>query len=450
MKMCEKKKLKLNNAGMSLIELLVAIAIISVAILPLLYAFVNVAKTNARAREVQQSTTLAHTVMENCKAYSFGDIEAQMLSGTFLEGVSSAQTDQVGTTFYMTNVPLENQFCDVALEFVPRGINGDTTSSFDIIDTKSMNPYLDAVFTAQGSKCVVDNLTAAECDHNAYLSAFENIAAAIATESGNEVNLSTSYIESSFKDVYDLNYGSFSIERETYIRLYEVSGVERVEVVVRYRYHLNNDKYTYRHVDVDGNVTDYEWSYNEAANENVLEYTFIIYENSDTGDHSAKVENVYLFYYPAYQGALSMYPFLSDYIQISNDLADGNAPDSRQINFYLIKQKNPAYPDSSLQTLESGYEVTVKGYNTGSADPDINLYHNFAENLGGGATTALQSTWFNNITTVNDDYVNTENKVLIYDVDLKIYDAGSYNITTHTLEAGAQPVLTMEGTTLDW
>ncbi len=453
MKNCEKKRLKLNNAGMTLIELLVAIAIMAVALVPLLYAFVNVAKYNARARELQQTTTLGQTIMENCKAYSYDDITGQMSSGTFLDGVTSAQTDQVGTTFYMTNVSIENQSYDVVLEFTPRGINGDTTSSFDIIDTTTMNPYLDAVFTAQGTKSHPGDLTAAECDHNAYLAAFEAISAGIETMTKTElgdakkVTLSTSYIESSFKDIYDPNYGSFNIERETYIRLYDLGGEDRVEVVIRYTFHLNNNKYTYKYVDAAGNPKDYVWTYNEALNENELQYEFQIYNNYDIHDpvnHPAQVENVYLFYYPAYQGTLSMYPFLSDYIQISNDLT------GRDLNFYLIKQKNPAYPDSSLQTLESSYEVTVKGFRTGGGDAEINLYHNFDVNLGGGSTTALDPTWFNNITTVNDDYVQTENKILMYDVDLKIYDAGSYNMTTHVLDAAAQPVFIMEGTTLNW
>ena len=145
-----------------------------------------------------------------------------------------------------------------------------------------------------------------------------------------------------------------------------------------------------------------------------------------------------------------MYPFTSDYIQITNDLSDGAG--GREFNFYLIKQKNPAYPDSSLVTLENSYEVTVKGYKAGGGDTDTNVYHNFDENLGGGSTTALDPTWFTNITAVNDEYVDQDNtnKALMYDVKLKIYDANSYDMASHTLKVGAQPVFTMDGTTLDW
>ena len=230
---------------MTLIELLIAIAIMAVALVPLLYAFVNVAKYNASARELQQTTTLGHTIMENCKAYSLKEIDTQMKTDNgFLDGVLKSQVDSQGTTYYLTNVSLENRKYDISLEFIPRGINGDSTTDFNIIDTTSMNPYLDAVFTAQGTKSHPDDLTAAECDHNAYLSAFETIAAAIEQQTKTElgdagkVSLTTSYIESSFKDVYDPNYGSFSIERESFIHLYDLGGEDRVRVVIRYRFQL--------------------------------------------------------------------------------------------------------------------------------------------------------------------------------------------------------------------
>lgn len=456
MKNLKNKRVKLNNAGMSLVELLIAMAIMAVAIIPLLFAFVNMAKYNGRARELQQTTVLAQTVMENCKAYSYETIEGQILStGTFLPGVSVTSADQVGTTFHMINVPLENQKYDVELQFTPRGINGDSTTSFDLIDTKSMNPYLDAVFTAQGSKTIVEDITAAECDHNAYLAAFEKISAAIALQTKNElgdankVTLSTSYIENSFKDSTDPNYGSFSIKREIYIHLWPSGAVDRIDVTYRYTFLLNGGKYTYEYVDAAGDPKDYVWSY--SGTENEIEYHFSIYNNYDYED-SAKVENVYFFYYPAYQGNLSMYPFISDYIQVSNDLKDETG-NQREMNVYLIKQKNPAYTDTNLGILESNYQVSVKGWNSYGTDPKVNVYHNFDENLGDLSTTALSPGWFTNITTANTDYVdeyNVSDDTLMYDVNIKIYDAGSYNLGAHAYNAGVQPVLTMDGTALDW
>ena len=82
------KKRKLNNSGMTLVEIIVAIALLSIAIVPLMYAFVNVARFSGKARGLQQETVIAYTVMENCKALSAEEIEEQMTNGTFLAGMT--------------------------------------------------------------------------------------------------------------------------------------------------------------------------------------------------------------------------------------------------------------------------------------------------------------------------------------------------------------------------
>ena len=64
------KKLHKNHKGMSLVELIIAVTIMSVAIAPLLYAFAHSAKYNAKAKRVQRATSAAQTVMENIKAYN--------------------------------------------------------------------------------------------------------------------------------------------------------------------------------------------------------------------------------------------------------------------------------------------------------------------------------------------------------------------------------------------
>ena len=61
---------KLNNVGMSLVEVIIAMAILSVVILGVLHSFVYSARLNARSRERQQTMAAAQTVMEYFKAYS--------------------------------------------------------------------------------------------------------------------------------------------------------------------------------------------------------------------------------------------------------------------------------------------------------------------------------------------------------------------------------------------
>lgn len=79
MKTWRRRNRKLNNAGMSLVEVIVAIAILSIVILPVLHTFVSSAMYNARARSRQQTTAAAQTVLENFKAYSVKEICKQFV-----------------------------------------------------------------------------------------------------------------------------------------------------------------------------------------------------------------------------------------------------------------------------------------------------------------------------------------------------------------------------------
>ena len=73
MKKCEKGR-KLNNRGMSLIEILVAIIILAVVTGPLLHSFVTAIKLNSKAKEQQRVITAAQSIMEGFKAYTLEEL----------------------------------------------------------------------------------------------------------------------------------------------------------------------------------------------------------------------------------------------------------------------------------------------------------------------------------------------------------------------------------------
>jgi len=465
MKMFKKKSLKLNNAGMTLIELLVAIAIMAVALAPLLYAFVNVARYNARAREVQQTTTLAHTVMENSKAYSMEEISTQMSSGTFLTGVTAAQTynDIATGTYYMTNVAVEGENYDIALKFTPRGVNGDATTSFDIIETPNMNKYLDAVFTPEGTILPLSingvpygDVAVADMDQIAYIYALQTISDRMeaVTEAdlgtGNGVVLTESQIEDSFKNNYagNPNYDKFKCSRKTVIWLADMGSFEAVEVRISYTFNTADGNFYYKHTMPNGTERTYTCLASTTA-----EADDFIYTNSQSNDpsHPTQVENVYFFYYPGYNtygSTGSVFPFVKDEFLVSNTISDGTR---EPINVYLLKQKNPAYNDTNLGILEANYKTYVDSYYSPGVSSGTNIYHNFDVNLGGGGNPPYdESTWFKSDLNVMPELIETDSKILMYDIELRLYDAGAYDMASHVLDPAAQPVLSMDGTTLDW
>lgn len=74
MRFRRKQGRKLNNAGMSLVEVVVAIFILAVVTTTILSIFVFTIRLNARSRTRQQTTAAAQAVMENFKAYSVREL----------------------------------------------------------------------------------------------------------------------------------------------------------------------------------------------------------------------------------------------------------------------------------------------------------------------------------------------------------------------------------------
>ena len=63
------KEEQLNNEGFSLVELLIAIVILSIIVVPLLHSFVTSARTNAKSRNTMHATAIAEDVMEQFEAH---------------------------------------------------------------------------------------------------------------------------------------------------------------------------------------------------------------------------------------------------------------------------------------------------------------------------------------------------------------------------------------------
>lgn len=71
------KKKELNNQGVTLVELLVAVAIIGIIVGPFLHAFVSSIQTNSKARNSLRATTVAQDIVEGIKAYEIEELGYQ-------------------------------------------------------------------------------------------------------------------------------------------------------------------------------------------------------------------------------------------------------------------------------------------------------------------------------------------------------------------------------------
>ena len=65
---------KLNNKGFSLLEVLVAVIILSIVSIPIIRSFATVAKTNANAKMLLRATDAAENMMENLEYRTLDEI----------------------------------------------------------------------------------------------------------------------------------------------------------------------------------------------------------------------------------------------------------------------------------------------------------------------------------------------------------------------------------------
>ena len=63
-----------SNKGFSLIEIIVAVAILAIIVLPLLNAFVASSKMNAMSKNKLMAIEIAKNIMEEVKGYNLADI----------------------------------------------------------------------------------------------------------------------------------------------------------------------------------------------------------------------------------------------------------------------------------------------------------------------------------------------------------------------------------------
>lgn len=84
---------QLNNEGFSLIELLIAIVILAIIVVPLLHSFVTSARTNAKSRNTMHATAIAEDVMEQFEAHTLEEMADTYEAATPTGFTNSVQKD---------------------------------------------------------------------------------------------------------------------------------------------------------------------------------------------------------------------------------------------------------------------------------------------------------------------------------------------------------------------
>lgn len=89
-----------QNKGFTLVEVLIAMTILAIIVVPLLHAFVTSSRTNAKAKQLMKATTLAQNVMEELKANSIEEIARQFNSSSERTYTTNKSLTGMAKTFW--------------------------------------------------------------------------------------------------------------------------------------------------------------------------------------------------------------------------------------------------------------------------------------------------------------------------------------------------------------
>jgi len=411
------KRIKKNNSGMTLVELLVAMAIFAAAIVPMLYAFVFSTGYNFRAQQTMQSTGIAQAIFERAKApgYVAENIRAQLQNGTFITSYdpNNAATQPFTYSGVSGGTGPEWWFYDVKAtrtngEAVDQG-NADRRS-YDV------KVYYNSI---DGSTYDVSAIQSMSHDSTANFADgyFDNLLGEDDIAQGELVSLIESevMVDGNVKGAppgvtlpagisNEFSAADILLERAIIDRVITITASDTgVTAEVKY--------YCSEVTDGDGKI--------RTSSKNVVigGHTYSLHiEGSLDSSHamggsspvytadidgtgagfvqllSDKATAVYFYYYPRYSSTGSYIPGYQDHFILKNDMTssgvknDGTTETGR-LNFYLFKQYNSSWDTPAESTAysnrEKAYCPTVEM--TDAAFPTY-LYDNFLLHVKDGSS----------------------------------------------------------------
>lgn len=162
-----------RNAGFSLVELLIAVTILSIIVIPLMHLFLSSARLNVKSRQTLRATTVAQDIMEGLKAYDVDELQQQfnhpqdgfyvlderMVQGGIKEE-TSRETDSSGAPieglyyFSLSEVTMQGTQYDALIKVDARGYTEGTAdaSLTSAPDLSALDPMDSAAYTTHNQE----------------------------------------------------------------------------------------------------------------------------------------------------------------------------------------------------------------------------------------------------------------------------------------------------------
>lgn len=417
----KRNKFHKDNRGVSLVEVIVAMAILAVVVAPTLKILVSSTRYNAKARERQKLTTSAESIMESFKAYTVDELmeqfngidgktftACQLDAAATMSGVEAVDIDAAGNSieaydFALNGIVNEGKTYDAVIHVNKRylpSVDSRIALNKGVVAITDINQYTDAVL--KWDLNYDGRMPDAAKDDFKNNHMYELI---------DELN-TTDKIKNDYTET-DIDLDKIVLhKRQITVNLYEDSGNTVVTYGLKCFYRIED--YPYYADELDENIIEHfdfpETGYFETDVPIVGSTTAQIYKNPT----SEPLQRVFIFYYPNYG--------IEDKIQINSSL-------SYETTAYLLKQKNPSLSNTDLQTKEAAYRANVSGSGR------VKLAHNLNKNLSGESTVTSSSiSGFSSVGNYTQDYGRTLDEIFMYDIKLTMYKAGEVGTGTPLVE----------------
>lgn len=401
-----RKPKKNSDKGFTLVEVLVAVVVLAIVVIPLLNSFYMASRTNAKAKKLMDATTAAQNVFEELKGEKLDDFitaHSETLE-KILDGSGNPQLDEQGKEMYRHILPITSNPTGYQMTVDQKTFNVRVT----LDPLKYTTKQGDAVKNTEYNSQFFSTISKLDPSSNAFFytdtgTAFDNAAATA---------LAADALPSSIQTMQDTMSRTIKIEIEydATSKLCEVFG-------------------TYIYYDALGG------SFSPAAREK-------FYSNNTA--LSNELSNIFVCYLPMYSPSGTK-NLPKEKIIIEN-------PKNYPVNIYLIKQTD--YDDTVLPNVKSNYGVELE-VNEGSriwdkAVTSIATNLKFVENnvipselvkvTYTGPTSGMPSTMTEALD-IMTDISRPDKAVRIYKVKVEIFEKDDV--------AYAEALTTMEGTKIE-
>ena len=463
------KRRQTANAGFSLVELLIAVTILAIIVIPLLHMFVTSTRINVKSRQTLRATTVAQDIMEGLKAYTLDEVRTQF---SLPDGTISSDYFYPTEGFYIVNSKMiqegvrEIKELESWIDDDGNVIDPDDPENeiyyFGIKNLKMQGGEYDALIKLDAST-YTDAKAGSSGHDNAFNGKYYAETKSV-SETGGGSEKDSSYHEDSelnknvLENIKDLIRRDLAAANDTThdddlenLKLEDIlekrnilvtiedagsdaEGNPQCKATIVFKY-ICSDPFGY-HVNPDP----------ENPNKYVS-YTGSEYEEYGTFTRIFSSGNFYLFYYPIYRTGVKVDNILFD-IKDASTLFDKDQPSlksitlAKQIRSVVDTTNNviaPDMTDAELFAAESTYWATVDIKIDSAMENDLLFRTNFDTNMSKQAQAMDPDdldpmytgfgTGFNNSKIKQTDMVgNTvSDKVtdVIYDIEITVYKTGA-------------------------